>query len=74
MYAIINQNSNYQPHHEDVKIVNENNDICGVVAWWSDNPIKCAIAEAKHVVKLYKTYKIDVTRIVLHKGVEVFRV
>ena len=72
MLSIIHKESHHKPHHYNIKIINENGDICGIVAWWCDNPIKAAIVEARRCVIMYEKYKIAVKRIVTVNDVPIF--
>ena len=69
---IIRESEHYKPHYKNVKILNEDGFVCGLVAWWSDNPIKDAISEAKKCVILYESYGVAVKRIVTVNDKPVF--
>jgi hypothetical protein len=72
-FSIISPNSKYKPHHLNVKVTNEDGAVCGVVAWWADNPIQAAIYEARKVVCMYESYKVNTVRIVTVDNNPIFK-
>jgi len=66
MQMILGPNeTHYKPHHRNIKVLAEDGTLTGTVAWWSDDPERDGIIEAKNCVRLYKEHNVNVVRIVV---------
>jgi hypothetical protein len=74
MFTTLDPSSTYKPHPDGISVISGDGVLVARIAWWSDDPVRDGIGEARTVVAWYHKRGIDVTRIVLDRsGNELFR-